>query len=289
MNDAIREDGLPRTVTVVGVGLLGGSVALAARRGGARVVGVDRDAELLARARQRGVLDAATTSLREGAAAADLVVVCTPVDVIAEQVLAAASLCKAGAILTDVGSTKATIVAALRGRLPSGVAYLGSHPLAGSEKQGLEHARADLFEGRCVVVTPESDTSAGVVNSVVAFWSALGAETTILDPESHDRIVALTSHLPHLVSSALAGVLPADFVGLTATGFRDATRLAGGDPKLWGAIFEANTPFLLEALASFNSRLARFQEALHRGDRGAIEELLREGKAARDGLSPPFA
>jgi prephenate dehydrogenase len=146
-----------RSLTVVGVGLLGGSTALAARRAGLRVVGVDRDAAALERAVRRGVLDAAAADLAEGVRDADVVVFCTPVDVIAAGALAAAPSCRPGAVLTDVGSTKAAIAAALRGRLPDGVAFVGGHPLAGSERQGVEYARADLFAGRVVVLTPDGD------------------------------------------------------------------------------------------------------------------------------------
>ena len=277
---------LLRTLAVVGVGLLGGSVALAARRVRPdRIIGVGRDESLLERARRRGLVEETTTSLADGVRDADLVVFCTPVDVVAAQVVEAAPHCRPGAVLTDVGSTKAAIVAAVRDRLPPGVSFVGGHPLAGSEKQGPEHARADLFDQRVVIVTPDARTAPDALARVVAFWTELGARIVQLDPEAHDRALALTSHLPHLVASALAGILPPELSSLTATGFRDTTRLAAADPRLWGSIFEANRTAVLDALDRLNAQLERFRRALSGDDRGALEDLLRQGKDIRDHLS----
>ncbi len=274
-------------LAIVGVGLLGGSIALAARRRGVaeRIIGVDRRAEALGRAVADGMLDEASADLGAAAAAADLIVFCTPVDCIAEQVVEAARHCRSGTLLTDVGSTKAAIVRVVRGRLPDGVTFLGSHPLAGSEKHGPEHASAQLFEGRLVVVTPDADAPHDALSAIGAFWSALGATVRIMDAEEHDRALALTSHLPHLLSSALAGILPTELQSLTATGFRDATRLASGQPSLWSAIFHANRTHLLAALDLLEAQLRLFREALSHQDRRSIETLLQRGKTIRDDLA----
>jgi prephenate dehydrogenase len=276
----------PRTLAIVGVGLIGGSVGLAARRrrAAARVLGVDRDADVLRRARQRGALDEACAEVPAAAAVADLVVFCTPVDAVAAQVLAAAPACRPGTVLTDAGSTKAAIVRAVEGRLPPAVPFVGGHPLAGSEKQGPEHADPDLFRDRLVVLTPAPSTDEGAVGRVAAFWQSLGARVERLSPEGHDRALALTSHLPHLVASALAGLLPPELAGLTATGFRDTTRVAAGDSALWAAIFEANRADLLAALGRLDGRLEEFRRALEGGDRAAIVELLNAGRHARAAL-----
>jgi prephenate dehydrogenase len=275
-----------RTLAIVGVGLLGGSVAMAARRAApVRIVGIGRDAAALDRARRRGILDDGTTSLAEGVRDANLVVFCTPVDLVAQQVLSAAPHCRSGAVLTDVGSTKAAIVTAVAGRLPPGVAFVGAHPLAGSEKQGADHARADLFDRRLVIVTPDGKTPSDALARVLAFWTELGARVVQLDPEAHDRALALTSHLPHLVASALAAILPPELIDLTATGFRDTTRLAASDPRLWGAIFEANRSAVLEALDRLTTQLQRYSKALMDDDRGTLEKLLDEGKDIRDRLN----
>jgi prephenate dehydrogenase len=276
------------TLAIVGVGLLGGSVALAARRRQVadRVVGCDASPAVLQRAVERGLLDEGRGDAAALAGGADVMVFCTPVDCIAAQVLDAAPHCKPGALLTDVGSTKAAIVRRLEGRLPAGVAFVGGHPLAGSEKHGPEHARADLFDGRLVLLTPTAATDAAAVARVAEFWQALGARVEAMDPVEHDRALALTSHLPHLAASALAGVLPAEWQNLTATGFRDATRLAAGNPAVWSAILEANRAAVLDALDRLTGQLARFQKALADGDAALLHALLVQGKQVRDGLAP---
>jgi cyclohexadieny/prephenate dehydrogenase len=273
-------------LTIVGVGLIGGSIGLAARRRGlARAVrGVGRQRASLDEARRLGVIDEAYLTLTDAAAGSDLVVFCTPVDRIAAQVLEAAPHCKPGTILTDAGSTKAVIVRAIDGQLPAGVVFVGSHPLAGSEKRGPESADPDLFDGRWTVLTPTEATDATALVRVQAFWQALGSRTRVMSPEEHDRALALTSHLPHLLAAALAGVLPPELHALTATGFRDTTRVAAGDPALWTAILAHNREAVLAALASVEGRLHEFRRAMESGDDRAIRELLGQAKEVRDAL-----
>lgn len=273
------------TLAIVGVGLLGGSLALAARRRqvAARIVGVDAQPASLEHALQRNLIDAGV-ELADAAAAAELMVFCTPVDCIAAQILAAAPACRPGCLLTDVGSTKAEIVRDVESRLPPGVAYVGSHPLAGSEKNGPKHASAALFEQRQVLVTPTPRTDAAAVERITSFWQALGATVRLMDPETHDRALALTSHLPHVVASALAGVLPSELFALTATGFRDTTRLAASNPALWSAILQSNAAAMLEALERYGEQLGRFRAALTSNDRAKLEALLTQGKHNKDAL-----
>lgn len=262
------------TLAIIGVGLLGGSLARAARqRGVARhIVGVEPDEVSARLALSAGLVDELVPEAK-----ADVVVCCAPVDCVAELLLAAAEHGKAGTLLTDVGSTKATIVQAVEKSLPPHVLFAGSHPLAGSEKQGPEHADGRLFESRLVIVTPTETTPRAAVEQVSAFWQALGARVRLMSPEEHDRGVALTSHLPHLIASALAGVLPPSLAELTASGFRDTTRLAASDPRLWTAIALQNRDFLLEALATFAGRIEQFQRALEEKDEGRLFELLAVG------------
>src|SRR5262245_57761489 len=231
------------TLAIIGVGLLGGSIALAARqrRLAGRIVGADRNDKALETALARGMLDEAHDDPCRAMCSASLAVFCTPVDRIADHIGACAMSCRPGTLLTDVGSTKSSIVRRLAGRLPPGVNFVGSHPLTGSEKTGPENARADLFDGRLVVLTPIGDPPAAVW-TIGDFWRALGARVETMSPETHDEVLATTSHLPHLVASVLAGVLPLDWRGLTATGFRDTTRIASGDAQLWQAIFLSNQP-----------------------------------------------
>jgi prephenate dehydrogenase len=274
------------TLAVVGVGLIGGSVGLAARRRGAagRVVGVDGRPEALKRALERGALDEAAADLRTAAAGADVVMFCTPVDAIAVGVLEAAAACRPGTLLTDAGSTKAGIVRAVEAKLPAGVAFVGGHPMAGSEKQGADYSTAEMFEGRPVLLTRTAHTDDKALSRAAALWEALGARVRVLDPDEHDRAVATTSHLPHLAASALSGVTPPEWLGLTAGGFRDATRVAAGGPELWAGILLSNTDAVLAALGRLDGRLAAFRRALAAGDREALTALLREGKQVRDQL-----
>jgi len=274
------------TLAIIGVGLMGGSVALAARRRGVagRIIGVDQQPAVLACACRTGLLDEGTADLAAAAEQADVLVFCTPVNLIPIQVLAAAPACRPGTLLTDVGSTKAGIVQAIQDRLPSGIAFVGSHPLAGSERQGHEHADGRLFENRLVLVTPTERTDPSAVERTVLFWQALGAAVRLMDAEEHDRAVALTSHLPHLVSSALAGIVPRELLPLTAGGFRDTTRLAGAAPALWRSIFQANLPAVLSALARFEQQIRCFRLALEEMDMAGLETLLEQGKQIRDAL-----
>src|SRR5262245_31363811 len=230
------------SVSIVGVGLIGGSVGLAAKARAAtrRVIGVGRHPDALARARDLGAIDEFTTDLTAGVRSADVVVFCTPVDQIARQVRQAAGSAMPGAVFTDAGSTKGTIVRELDGKLPDHVRFVGAHPLAGSEKQGAENASADLFDGRVCVVTPTATTDPRAVERVTLFWQALGCEVRRLSPEEHDLALATTSHMPHLVAAVLAGQLPEKWRPFAATGFRDTTRVAAGDPTLWTAIAREN-------------------------------------------------
>src|SRR5438270_9707301 len=191
------------TLTSVGVGLIGGSIGLAARerRLAQRVLGVGRQRDSLERAHRLGAIDDWSLDPVAAVAQADLAVFCMPVDQIARQVLAAAAACAAGTLLTDAGSTKAAIVADVEGRLPAGVAFVGSHPLAGSEKRGPDFADADLFEGRLTVVTRTARTDAPALERTITFWKSLGSRVQVMAPEDHDRAVAFTSHLPHLVAA----------------------------------------------------------------------------------------
>jgi cyclohexadieny/prephenate dehydrogenase len=269
-----------KTLAIVGVGLIGGSIGLAAKRRGLceRVVGAGKQQASLDSALERGAIDEGLLDPVKAVGQADLAVFCTPVNLIADQVLATANACAIGTLLTDAGSTKAVIVERLEGRLPAGVEFVGSHPLAGSEKRGPSHASAQLFHDRLTVVTRTPKTDAQAVERTAEFWRALGARVQFLSPEAHDQALALTSHLPHLIAAALAGVLPDDLHGLTATGFRDTTRVAAGDPQLWTAIFEQNREPVLAALARMDERLASLRAALEARDWKTLHVLLDQAK-----------
>jgi prephenate dehydrogenase len=275
-----------KTLTIVGVGLIGGSIGLAARRRrlAERVLGAGRQQASLDRAHALGAIDECVLDLPAAVHRAELAVFCTPVDRIAEQVLATAPGCAPGTLLTDAGSTKAVILQDVEGKLPSQVAFVGSHPLAGSEKRGPEYAHADLFEGRLTVVTQTLRTNPKALERTADFWQALGSRVQVMDPVQHDQALALTSHLPHLLAASLANTLPAEYRELAASGFRDTTRVAAGDPSLWTAIFTQNQAAVLEALERVHANLGRFQKALEAGDWPALHQLLTQAKKVRDAL-----
>jgi prephenate dehydrogenase len=274
------------TLAIVGVGLIGASIGLAARRRGLvrQIIGVGRQWDSLRLAQQRGAIDEGTLDLSAAVAEADLVVFCTPVDLIAAQVLQAGVVCRPGTLLTDAGSTKSAIVRAVEDRLPRGVEFVGSHPLAGSEKRGPEHADPNLFQDRLTVVTRTPKTDEDALERTSAFWQALGSRVREMDPEAHDEALALTSHLPHLLAAALAGILSPELHSLTATGFRDTTRVAAGDPALWTAIFSQNRSAILDALGRVQDRLMNFKTALMSQDWDTVTSLLAEAKEVRDAL-----
>jgi prephenate dehydrogenase len=274
------------TLTIVGVGLIGGSIGLAAKRRGLAhvVVGTGRRVITLERAKDLGAIDSFTPDLPAAIHQANLAVFCTPVDEIASQILAAAPGCAPGTLLTDAGSTKGAIVRALEGRLPAGVAFVGSHPLAGSEKRGPEHADGDLFQGRLTVITPTAHTDPAALERTMAFWQALGAKVRVMDPDEHDRALALTSHLPHLLAAALASILRPELYDLTATGFRDTTRVAAGDPSIWTGIFAQNRTAVLDCLSKLEDCLCHFRTLLESGDRAVLDDVLSKAKKVRDAL-----
>jgi prephenate dehydrogenase len=274
------------TLTIVGVGLIGGSIGLAARRRGVvgRVLGTSRQQAGIDQAKALGLIDEGFLDVAAAVRQAEIAVFCTPVDCIAEQVVGFGSGCAPGTLLTDAGSTKAAIVRDVEGRLPAGVAFVGSHPLAGSEKRGPDSADAGLFQGRLTVVTRTAQTDPNALEKTIAFWKALGARVRVMEPEEHDRALAWTSHLPHLVASALAGTLPAHLLDLTAAGFRDTTRVAAGDPTIWTGIFVHNRAAVLDALHQLEACLNQFRAALETGEAAALDTLLAKAKRVRDAL-----
>jgi prephenate dehydrogenase len=275
-----------KTVAIVGVGLIGGSVGLALRERklAERVIGIGRRQESLRIARRVGAVTNTTVDLDKGVAEAELVVVCTPVGRIVEDVRAAARHCPEGILITDAGSTKRSIVAALDDGLDRGCRFLGSHPLAGSEKTGAAFATADLFEGRVAILTPTKNTRAEDFDFLEQFWQGLGSVVVQMTPEEHDKALAMTSHLPHLAAAGLAGLVPEKYFRLVGSGMLDTTRIAAGDPELWLQIFIENRENILAALAQYGSKLSALHAALRDGDEEEILKILTLAKKNRDAL-----
>jgi prephenate dehydrogenase len=280
------------TVAIVGVGLIGGSIGLALRERklARRIVGIGRRQHSLETARRIGAIDHGVTSVAEGVSEAQVVIVSTPVDLVAERVVQAVAAAPPGALITDVGSTKENIVSVVDAALASrrsGPRFVGSHPLAGDHRTGAEHARADMFEDRVVVVTPSEATRPAAVTEVSGFWESLGANVKTMTPSRHDAALAITSHLPHVAAVALAAATPTELLRLTAGGWRDTTRIAGADPQLWKAIFTANRQHVLDAIDVLSETLANFRESLELGDQESLTAMLEAAakkKQERDAL-----
>jgi prephenate dehydrogenase len=276
------------TLAIVGVGLIGGSIGLAARqRGIARqVVGIGRRQSALQLACERGAITSMSTDLATGVAQADLIVVCSPVETIPDLVAQVAEHCPHSALITDAGSTKQAIGAALDERLRADQAtFNGSHPLAGSEKAGVANAQADLFVDRLVILTPTDRTPAAAQDRLQAFWKGLGAQVRCLTPARHDSVLAATSHLPHVIAAVLAAATPSDFLAFAATGWADTTRVAAGDVDMWQQILRQNRDCVLRCLDDFAKVLNCLTRALERQDDAAVAEILTLGKRQRDALA----
>lgn len=284
----------PPRVAVIGLGLLGGSLALALKQREPvsppwHVVGVARDEETAARALAIGAVDEATTNAAAGVADADVVVFATPVGAIPSLVAHVAPFLKAGAVVTDVGSTKVELMRSIPPLLPQGVQYVGGHPMAGSERTGLEAADVYLLENAIYVVTPLHADQPGV-ERVVALAEAAGAQPLLMDARRHDRIVAAVSHLPHMVAAALVeavGLAAEDdptVLALAAGGFRDTTRVASGDPDMWRDIFISNRDEVLVMLDRFESVLQRLRRATAAADAEEIVNALSRARNVREQL-----
>ncbi len=251
--------------------------------GSSASVGIARNLES---ARGGGIVDEISVDLKSAAAQSDLMVFCTPVDEIAAQIQIAAGVCPKSCLITDVGSTKRRIVESIEQLCENSAYYVGSHPLAGSEKQGWQFADANLLVGRTVVVAVTAKTVPHAVERVSQFWQALGATVVSMDPTEHDRVLARTSHLPHIIASALGASLrlQPDQLRLAAKGLRDTTRIAAGDPRLWSAILLENRQEILQSLQALRCTFDEWHDALEKADRPAIEALLEQGKQFRDAL-----
>ncbi len=279
-----------RRLAVIGVGLIGGSAARALRRAGVveEVVGCGRREPALALAKKLGVVDRVSTNPAEAARGADFVLLAMPVSATADSYAALQPGLAESAVVTDVGSTKGSVIADLRtrlGRLPAN--FVPGHPIAGTEKSGVEAASAELFQKRRVILTPEKETGAEAIARVQAVWEACGARVTTMTAAHHDEVLAATSHLPHLLAYALVDCLAAmeerqEIFTYAAGGFRDFTRIASSSPDMWADICSANASELLQVLKRFEQALKALRVAIERGDRSAILESFTRAKQARD-------
>ena len=273
-------------VTIVGLGLIGGSLGMAIRRHrlAKEIIGVSRREATLRLAKRRGAITAGTTDVRRAVRDADLVILAVPVDDIVPLARRAARLMRPGSILTDVGSTKRMIVSRAEPAMPRGVAFVGGHPIAGSEQSGIEAAAPDLFRGAACVLTPTRQTHPAALRRVASFWRALGARVVLMSPAQHDRVLAASSHVPHLLAAALAHTAETHPLPRAPRSFLEMTRIARSQPELWTQIFLSNPAEILAAAGRVDRTWTALCSAIRQGDRARLRQLLASAQSKRDAL-----
>ncbi len=282
------------TLALIGIGLIGSSVARAARARGIiarRIVANARSERTLARVAELGIADACEIDPARAVVDADCVMLCAPVGAYAELAEAIGPHLKPGAIITDVGSTKQSVIRDVGPFVPEGVHFVPGHPMAGTEFSGPDAGFAELFEGRWTLLTPPPGTNTQAVARVRLLWERMGASVSVMDPAHHDRVVAIVSHLPHLIAFTICGTADdladetrQEVLQFAASGFRDFTRIAASDPVMWRDVFLNNREALLEMLARFTEDAQAMARAVRWGDGGYIEDKVLRGRKIRQAL-----
>lgn len=278
------------TIAIIGVGLIGGSIGMAAKaRGLARkIIGIGRDPRKLHRAQELAAIDTYTTDLLAGVAEADIIFICTPVRAVVPFIRAIAPVLKEGAIVTDVGSTKSEITKAADAILPEGRSFVGGHPMAGSESEGVEAALPYLFLNKTYVITPSGSTDVMALNTLVQFAEAIGSQVILMSPEEHDRSAAVISHLPHILSASILRLADEEqtrsgnVFQLAAGSFRDLTRVSSSPPEIWVDICLSNKEAITSAIKRFEDILVDVRTAIENEDTDAIERLFAEARELRN-------
>ena len=281
-----------KRLALVGLGLIGSSIARAARKYGAAetIVALDASPQVLSRVRELGIADEASGDVRSALEGADLVILCVPVGAIGAVAREIAPYLQHGAVLSDVGSVKASVIAQVAPHVPQGVHFVPAHPLAGTEFSGPDAGFATLFENRWCILTPPAGES-DAVEELAEFWKRLGARVETMSAEHHDLALAITSHLPHLIAYNIVGtadhlerVTQSEVIKFSASGFRDFTRIAASDPTMWRDVFLNNKDAVLEMLHRFNADLASLQTLIERGDGEGLFDLFTRTRAIRRGI-----
>ena len=276
-------------VAIIGLGLLGGSVGLAIRRSlpDCRTVGWDRDAAVRERAEEIGLVGTVAATAADAVAGAELVILCVPVGAMPEAAAAIAPGLEPDVIVSDVGSSKQKVGELLRTALPEAI-VIPAHPVAGTEKSGPDAGFADLFHNRWCILTPDADAPTRATEKLASFWTALGARIEIMDAAHHDLVLAVTSHIPHLIAFTIVGtasdleqVTQGEVIKYSAGGFRDFTRIAASDPTMWRDVFLSNREAVLEMLGRFTEDLTAMQRAVRSGDGNALFALFERTRAIR--------
>jgi prephenate dehydrogenase len=269
-----------KRVVIIGTGLIGGSIALGIKKNrlAREVIGISRRRKTLLLAGKIGAIDKG--SLDIGAAKnADLVILAAPVGTILDLAPAISRIVGPDCIVTDVGSTKKEIVSKLEKIFPR---FVGAHPLAGSEKQGIQYAAAGIFKKSICILTPTAKTEARAAKKVRMLWEKLGSKVIYLSPAAHDEILSFVSHLPHLAAFATINSMPAKFLRFASTGLKDTTRIAASDSKIWADIFLSNRKNMLEAISALEGNLAGIKSAVNKKDKKQLIKILKEAKKRRD-------
>jgi cyclohexadieny/prephenate dehydrogenase len=284
-----------KRLALIGVGLIGSSIARAARALGAveEIVVTSRSEPTRQRAAELGLADRVAETAADAVVGADLVIACVPIGACAAVAKEIGPKLKQGAIVSDVGSVKCAIVRDMAPHMPAGVHFIPGHPVAGTEHSGPDAGFAELFVNRWCILTPAKDADSGAVERLTQFWKAFGASVEIMSPEHHDLVLAVTSHVPHLIAYNIVGtafdlrlVTESEILKYSAGGFRDFTRIAASDPTMWRDIFLNNKDAVLEVLGRFNEDLATLTRAIRRGDGETLFELFAERRAIRRGMVP---
>lgn len=279
-----------KKLALIGIGLIGSSIALAARHKGLveTIAVTTRRQETLDEAQALGLGDLYTLDMAEAVRGADLVILCAPVGTYAKLAEAIAPHLEPGAILSDVGSVKEHVVNAVGPYVPEGVHFIPGHPIAGTEKSGPSAGFAELFAGRWCVLTPGAEVPEAETQKLVAFWQALGSNVECMDAAHHDMVLAITSHIPHLIAYNIVGTVAdletatqSEVIKYSASGFRDFTRIAASDPVMWRDIFLTNRDAVLEMLGRFSEDLSALQRAVRTGDGPTLEALFTRTRAIR--------
>jgi len=272
-----------KEIAIVGIGLIGGSLGLAVKKSGlcAKVVGVSRRRKTLLSARRNRAVDIASRDIKT-IRNADLVILAAPVDAILDLAHKIAKVInKDRCIVMDVASTKEEVVFKLEKMFPN---YLGAHPLAGSEKHGVNYAEPALFKHSLCVLTPTANTKPGTLFRIKRFWLAIGSRVVILSPKTHDRILAFVSHLPHAVAFSLMDSVPKAFLALASGGLKDTTRISASEAHIWRGIFLTNRKNTLDAIDAFSAKLAILRKAISKKDKNLLLKLLEEAGKKRESL-----
>ena len=282
-----------KKITIIGLGLIGGSIGLALKRAGstAQLIGAARSQKTLDVALERNLVERVEIDIVKSVEDADLVILATPLSSFKKIIFEVSHNLKPGCIVTDTGSSKLKVIEELSNVIPMGVSFIPGHPIAGTELSGPEAGFAELFDDRWCVLTPTEDTNKDALNSIRFFWEELGSKVEIMNPEHHDRVLAITSHIPHLIAynivgtaNDLANVTNKEVVKYSAGGFRDFTRIAASDPKMWRDIFLYNDEAVLEMLSFFSKDLMKLKKAIEEKDSDLLQTFFENTREVRKNI-----